>query len=190
MKLVNEWGPWMACLNNWAVLNQTTLGGGGGPAIWNNYQPTTDYTWVLPPRGAPHLRPIDWNNTTTPSNPTSHMPSWTPPTETCRGLSGRTGKERKGGQPQRCWGCGIAVTAVGRCKLPGLNKSQPQNLQYLCIWTKTLPPHPFKFAVAYYREIVCNKLFTSHLFRHDLLCTPSIIKQMKTLFFVSFWGDV
>lgn len=41
--------------------------------------------------------------------------------------------------------------------------------------------HPrtlFIFSVAYYQEIVCNKFFTSHLFGHDLLCTPPIIKQM------------
>lgn len=42
---------WMACLNNWAVLNQTTLGSGSGTAIWNNYHMTADYTWVLPPQG-------------------------------------------------------------------------------------------------------------------------------------------
>lgn len=89
----------------------------------------------------------------------------------------RTGN--KEGHLWQGWGCGVAVIGIAY-SWNGINYNHRTSNVY--VFRK--PPYPFKFAVAYYQAIAFNQLFPSNLFRHDLLRTPSIIKQIKTFFFV------
>lgn len=144
MKLVNEWVPWIACLNNWAILNQTTLGNGGGPAISNNYHPTTDYTWVLPPQGF-----HNWNQQIRTTPPPTHI-SHAFMNTTYRNLQRPLGEDRKQGGVlgvrDSCH-CGGVMHPVGT---ELITSREPTVLMF---W-KTPPPCSFKFAVGYYQEIV------------------------------------